>query len=241
MSDRQKTIIKQTVPVLQENGEALTRHMYERMFKHNPEVRDYFNPAHQVEGSQQRALAGAIVAYAQRIDQLEALGEPVELIAQKHVSLTIRPEHYPIVGENLLASIREVLGEAATDEIVDAWGAAYGQLAEIFIGREQEIYDQHERDYGWRDVKHFVVARREQASGNIVSLYLEPVDGQPLAASARPVHRCSCDVAGWTRLKRNYSLSNAPGTPITGSASNGKPRRARMRRRACSPTTCTTS
>ncbi|MES1954190.1 bifunctional nitric oxide dioxygenase/dihydropteridine reductase 2 [Salinisphaera hydrothermalis EPR70] len=214
LSDRQKALIKETVPVLQEHGETLTRHMYERMFKHNPEVRDYFNPAHQVEGSQQRALAGAIVAYAQHIDQLEALGDAVELIAQKHVSLTIRPEHYPIVGENLLASIREVLGEAATDEILDAWGAAYGQLAEIFIDREQQIYDQHERDYGWRDVKDFVVARREQASDNIVSLYLEPADGQPLAAH-QPGQYIAVHVTlpDGRRLKRNYSLSNAPGTP----------------------------
>ena len=56
-------------------------------------------------------------AYAANIDNLEVLGGAVELIAQKHASLMIKPEHYPIVGENLLASIKEVLGDAATDEI----------------------------------------------------------------------------------------------------------------------------
>ena len=81
LTDQQKTIIKQTVPVLQAHGEALTRHFYERMFRVNPEVRDYFNPAHQRSGSQQRALAGAILAYAQHIDNPAVLGDAVELIA----------------------------------------------------------------------------------------------------------------------------------------------------------------
>src|SRR5690606_36073875 len=99
-------IVKSTAPILQEHGETLTRHFYKRMFSHNPEVGPFFNPAHQTSGSQQKALAGAICAYAANIDNLEVLGGAVELIAQKHASLQIKPEHYPIVGENLLASIR---------------------------------------------------------------------------------------------------------------------------------------
>ena len=56
-------------------------------------------------------------------------------VAHKHVSLGIRAEHYPIVGKHLLASIREVLGQAvATDELINAWAAAYGQLADLLDG-----------------------------------------------------------------------------------------------------------
>lgn len=65
---------KQTVPILIENGEALTRHFYERMFTHAPQVSEFFNPAHQNSGSQQRALAGAICAYAQHIDNPHSPG-----------------------------------------------------------------------------------------------------------------------------------------------------------------------
>ncbi|MEP4524675.1 MAG: globin domain-containing protein, partial [Alloalcanivorax venustensis] len=176
----QLAVIKATVPVLQEHGETLTRHFYQRMFEHNPEVRPYFNPAHQRSGSQQRALAGAICAYAQHVDNPAALTDAVELIAQKHVSLGIRPEHYPIVGENLLASIKEVLGDAATDDIIDAWAAAYGALADIFIGREADIYQEQEQRFGWQGFKPFVVARREPESDNITSFYLRPADGAAL-------------------------------------------------------------
>ena len=213
LTDSQKMIVKQTVPILQAHGETLTRHFYTRMFRVNPEVQAYFNPAHQRSGSQQRALAGAILAYAQHIDDPAALSDAVELIAQKHVSLSIRPEHYPIVGDNLLASIREVLGEAATEEVIDAWAAAYSVLADIFITRETQIYRDQQTQYGWQGFKPFFVDRREQSSDNITSFYLKPTDGRPLAAH-EPGQYISIRMAlkGGETVMRNYSLSNPPGS-----------------------------
>ena len=212
LTANQVAVIKQTVPVLQENGEVLTRHFYERMFRENPEVLTFFNPAHQKAGTQQRALAGAICAYAQHIENPAALADAVELIAQKHASLGIQAEHYPVVGENLLASIQEVLGEAASPEIIDAWAAAYGVLATIFIDREQQIYQDQKTDFGWTGFKRFVVKKREAASDNIVSLYLAPEDGQPLQAH-QPGQYITVRLTpqDGEPVMRNYSLSNRPG------------------------------
>ena len=113
LTDQQTETIKATAPALQACGEELARDMYARMFRNNPEVKPYFNPAHQQSGRQQRALASAVCAYAQYVDNPAALSDAVELIANKHVSLGILPEHYPIVGKNLLASIEHVMGDAA--------------------------------------------------------------------------------------------------------------------------------
>src|SRR3954451_6953660 len=156
LNERTIAIVKSTAPILDQQGETLTHHFYKRMFLHNPEVAPFFNPANQTSGRQQRALAGAITAYAANIDNLEVLGSAVELIAQKHASLQIKPEHYPIVGSNLLASIREVLGEGATDEVIEAWGDAYGFLADVLIGRERQIYHENrDRPHGWQGFKAF--------------------------------------------------------------------------------------
>jgi nitric oxide dioxygenase len=84
--------------------------------------------------------------YAKNIEKLENLGPLVGTIINKHVSLQIQPEHYPIVGASLLKAIREVLGaEVATDAVIEAWGAAYGQLADILIGAEESIYSRTSR------------------------------------------------------------------------------------------------
>lgn len=215
LSDQTIAIVKSTAPILQEHGETLTKHFYKRMFSHNPEVAPYFNPANQAAGLQQKALAGAICAYAANIDNLEVLGGAVELIAQKHVSLQIKPEHYPIVGENLLSSIREVLGEGATDEVIKAWGEAYGFLAEIMIGREKQIYSDHQQmPGGWEGFKSFKVTRKEKESDVITSFYLEPADGSGLT-EFRPGQYITVRVQtpeGQTTM-RNYSLSDKPGQP----------------------------
>lgn len=205
-------IVKATAPVLDEHGETLTRHFYKRMFSHNPEVLPFFNPANQHVGSQQRALAAAICAYAANIDNLEVLGGAVELIAQKHASLRILPQHYPIVGENLLASIKEVLGDAATDDIINAWAEAYGLLADILIGREAQIYaEQEAAPHSWVDFKAFKIAKKERESVNITSFYLKPADGGGVPAF-KPGQYITVRVpspCGHTTM-RNYSLSDAP-------------------------------
>lgn len=206
-------IVKSTAPILAEHGEVLTRHFYKRMFAHNPEVAPFFNATNQSTGRQQRALAGAITAYAANIDNLAALGGAVELIAQKHASLTIKPEHYPIVGENLLAAIREVLGAGATDEVINAWGEAYGFLAEIMIARERQIYEQNARKPGgWEGFKTFRVLRKERESSNITSFYLASADGTP-PPSFQPGQYITVRVAtpDSRTTMRNYSLSDKPG------------------------------
>lgn len=213
LSEHTIRIVKSTAPILAEHGETLTRHFYQRMFTHNPEVAPFFNPAHQKAGKQQRALAGAITAYAANIDNLEVLGDAVELIAQKHVSLTIKPEHYPIVGENLLASIREVLGEGATDEVIAAWAEAYGFLANILIGREKQIYAENAlKPGGWEGFKPFRVIRRERESSNITSFYLVAADGAPLPAfKAGQYITVRVTMPNGQTTMRNYSLSDKPG------------------------------
>lgn len=206
-------IVKSTAPILQQHGETLTRHFYQRMFSHNPEVGPFFNPANQAEGTQQRALAGAICAYAANIDNLEVLGGAVELIANKHASLMVKPEHYPIVGENLLASIREVLGDGATDQVIDAWAEAYGFLTDILVGREQQLYrDSATRDGGWEGFRTFRIDRKDQESQNITSFYLKPDDGDALPGFMPGQYiTIRVPTADGSTTMRNYSLSNQPG------------------------------
>ena len=98
-------IIKATVPALEAHGLTITQRMYERLFQ-NAEIRDLFNQSHHGEtGSQPKALAQAVLAYARNIDNLSVLAGAVERIAQKHVALNILPEHYPYVADALLAAI----------------------------------------------------------------------------------------------------------------------------------------
>jgi len=141
-------IVKATAPVLVQHGVAITTRMYERLFV-DASIKALFDAAAQESGEQPRRLAAAIVAFAQNVDNLPALAGAVERMADRHVATHVRPEHYPKVAEALLPAIRDVLGEAATDEVLGAWGEAYWFLADVLIAREAQLYaDKAERESG---------------------------------------------------------------------------------------------
>ena len=132
--------VKATAPVLVQHGVAITTRMYERLFV-DPQIKALFDQAAQASGEQQKRLAAAIVAFAQNVDNLPALAGAVERMAARHVETHVKPEHYPAVAAALLPAIRDVLGaEAATDEVLGAWGEAYWFLADVLINREAQLY-----------------------------------------------------------------------------------------------------
>ncbi|MDX9665128.1 NO-inducible flavohemoprotein [Pseudomonas sp. P5_152] len=210
LSAQDRAIVKSTVPLLESGGEALITHFYRMMLSEYPQVRPLFNQAHQASGDQPRALANGVLMYARHIDQLDQLGDLVAKIINKHVALQILPEHYPIVGSCLLRAISEVLGdEIATPEVMNAWGAAYGQLAEILIGAEAAIYDQKaEAVGGWRGAREFILAQRVEESAEITSFYFEPADKGPILAAEPGQYIGMKLLLDGEEIRRNYSLSS---------------------------------
>ncbi|MDM8563595.1 globin domain-containing protein [Candidatus Marithioploca araucensis] len=139
LTDEKKKIVKDTAPFLKENGESITTRMYEIMFTNYPDAKKLFNKAPK---DQNKVLARSIIGYAENIDNLSALTGAIERIAANHVSTNVKPIHYPWVVECLLQAISEVLGDKMTDEIKEAWFAAYWFLADILMTREKELYAQ---------------------------------------------------------------------------------------------------
>lgn len=212
LSPQTITVIKSTVPVLEEHGTAITTVFYKNLFEAHPELLNIFNHANQAKGRQQAALANTVYAAALHIENLEAILPAVVQIANKHVSLGIKPEHYPIVGEYLLKAIKEVLGDAATDDIINAWAEAYGMIADAFIGVEKDMYEKvGAQENGWTFFKDFTVVRKEQESSNITSFYLKPADGMNVP-TYQPGQYISVrlTIPGEQYLhNRQYSLSQA--------------------------------
>ena len=212
LSQKTIDIIKSTAPVLEVHGVAITTTFYKNLFEAHPELLNIFNHANQAKGRQQTALANTVYAAAVHIDNLAAIMPVVKQIGQKHVSLGIRAEHYPIVGQHLLGAIKEVLGDAATDEIINAWAEAYGIIADAFIGIEEEMYVATEsKEGGWRFFKDFVIADKVKESDNITSFYLKPAD-----ESVLPTYEAGQFITVRVRvpgeeyfMNRQYSLSKA--------------------------------
>ena len=99
------------------------------------------------------------------------------------------------------------------DPLIQAWAAAYGQLAEILIQAEQAIYDEHTQTKGsWLGWRKFKIMQKVAESDEITSFYLQPSDGNIL-----PYYRAGqyISLRVWVeelglKQPRQYTLSDSP-------------------------------
>lgn len=203
-------IVKATVPVLEEHGTAITTVFYKNMFNQHPELLDIFNETNQKLGRQQTALAMTVLAAAKHLDKLAVLLPQVTQISHKHRALQILPEHYPIVGHHLIGAIKEVLGEAANDDIIDAWTEAYDEIADVFIQLEKTMYEQEM----WEGFAPFKITKKVEAATDIAAFTVVPVnddiDLSKLSLSAGQYITVKADPEDSDHLAlRHYSLYSA--------------------------------
>jgi len=212
LSPESAAVVRATAPVVAENAVEITSRFYPAMFKAHPELLRIFNQGNQANGDQRKALAASVVAYAvQLIDPDAPSFQPVmQRIAHKHVSLGIRPEQYTIVGRFLMGAIGEVLGDAVTPAIAQAWDEVYWLFASQLIAEESRLYTLAGVDpkLPWRE---FTVVERIEEATDVVTLVLAPSDGGSVTAH-RPGQYISIavDLPDGGRQPRQYTVSTGP-------------------------------
>lgn len=117
------------------------------------------------------------------------------------------------VGETLLQAVKDVLGDAATDEIINAWGKAYGYISDAFISLEEKLYEETKNQVGgWEGYKDFYVDQKVKESEDVTSFYLKAKDGKGIATYKPGQYlTLNATIPGekYTHI-RHYSLSEAP-------------------------------
>jgi nitric oxide dioxygenase len=214
LSASARPYIDASVPVLREHGLAITRQFYAQMFSAHPKLKNVFNMGNQANGSQQNSLAAALFAYAANIDNAAALSVVAERIVHKHAAVGIKPAHYPIVARHLIGAIKQVLGEAATPELLAAWDEAYWLLAGELIAAEARVYERAGRGPG--ELMALVVSDVRPESDDVSSFYLKTqAGGSPGAFQPGQYVSVAVDLPGEDKLRqlRQYSLSDSPDKP----------------------------
>ncbi|MET9619741.1 globin domain-containing protein [Streptomyces sp. NPDC006464] len=216
LSQQATPVVRATLPVVGAALEEITERFYAGLFDAHPELlRELFNRGNQASGDQRQALAGSIAAFAGTL-----LAHPdarpdamLARIAHKHASLGVTSAQYKVVHEHLFAAIVDVLGEAVTPEVAQAWDEVYWLMANALIALEARLYaDKGVAEGGvWQTME---IAERREETADTVSFVLRHADGRPTEAF-RPGQYVSVRVGlpDGARQIRQYSLSSAPGRP----------------------------
>ena len=211
LSREAQTVVRATLPIVGTVINDITKRFYERMFTAEPELLHLFNRGNQATNEQARALAGSVAAFAThlvaepRIDPVRLLGR----IAHKHAAVGVLPEQYTIVGRHLLAAVAEVLGAAATPEILAAWDEVYWLMACLLVAKESRLNQETGTTTGiWRPWR---VDRRDEEATDVVSFILSAADGAaaPVFKSGQYISVAISLPEGGRQI-RQYSLSDAP-------------------------------
>jgi NAD(P)H-flavin reductase/hemoglobin-like flavoprotein len=111
-------------------GTPVPGFFYARLFLAYPQLRELF-PASM--SAQQDRLFTALGRIVTGIDDVPAAMSFAHQLGRDHRKFAVRPEHYPMVGEALLATLEVFLGEEWTPDLAADWSSAFGLVSEAMI------------------------------------------------------------------------------------------------------------
>lgn len=110
------------IPIL----ETATTMFYDRLFEIDPSLRRMFRTSRE---EQARKLAHVLTVVVKGLSRPEQILPAVQELGRRHSGYGVRREHYATVGAALLWTLQQGLGEAFTNDVREAWAAAYSLLS----------------------------------------------------------------------------------------------------------------
>ncbi|MEP6689160.1 MAG: globin domain-containing protein [Gemmatimonadales bacterium] len=126
MTGEQIRLVRVTWLQAAPNAQAVARFFYERLFELDPEVRRLFGYTDMV--AQRRELLVRLTVCVGALDRVDAIRSPLDALAARLADCGVRDRHYAGAESALLWTMAQVLGEAWTAEVSEAWSVASGAL-----------------------------------------------------------------------------------------------------------------
>jgi nitric oxide dioxygenase len=135
MTDDQIALIQTSWAQVEPVSDIAAQLFYDRLFDTAPQVRPMFSGDMEDQGRKLMAMIGMVVKALPRLSEIVP---NVQELGRRHALYGAAPEHYTVVGDTLLWTLRKGLGDSFTPDHATAWGTAYGILAGTMIGAALE-------------------------------------------------------------------------------------------------------
>lgn len=124
-------LLRETLELALVHDDRFPDRFYTLLFAAHPELRPLFH--RNSAGAQSKMFAQKLTALVDNLEDPGYQGRELAEIARSHAEYGARPEMYPIVGEALIAALREACGDAWSPEAERAWAAAYDALSRAIL------------------------------------------------------------------------------------------------------------
>jgi nitric oxide dioxygenase len=135
MRPEQTQLIKSSFASLLPVADAVGTLFYERLFVLDPTLRPLFKGD---MADQSRSLMRMIAVVVNGLDRLDTILPAVKALGVRHAGYGVADAHYATVGEALLWTLQQRLGDSFTPETSEAWSAAYAVLAQTMQSAARE-------------------------------------------------------------------------------------------------------
>ncbi|MFG1755078.1 globin domain-containing protein [Streptosporangium sandarakinum] len=190
-------LVKESFAVIEPVADRAAAYFYGRLFAVNPHMRGMFPPA---MDAQRDRLFGALTRIAWSIDGPDGMAPFLGRLGRDHRKYGVLTEHYAVVRDALLATVRHFAAEVWTPEVERAWEAAYAVAADFMIKAA-------EADAGVSPAWWLAeVTGHELRTPDVAVLTLRPAQPLPYL----PGQHVSVQTPRWPRVWRPFSIANAP-------------------------------
>lgn len=136
MTPKQIALVQETFEMVVPIAEQAAALFYDRLFVLDPSLRPLFRSDMKTQGQK---LMSTLALAVHGLRQPEKIIPAVQHLGRRHVGYGVRPEHYATVGEALLWTLAQGLGEAFTPEAEAAWTAVYTLVATVMQEAAAEV------------------------------------------------------------------------------------------------------
>ncbi|HEX6873042.1 MAG TPA: globin domain-containing protein, partial [Micromonosporaceae bacterium] len=178
-------------------GEQAALHFYSTLFLTHPETRDLFPIG--MAGQRDRLLA-ALGRIVSNVDDTESLVPFLQQLGRDHRKFAVTREHFPAVGEALLATLAHFLGDHWTEDLAQDWADAFAVVAKVMIEAAEGAA--HNSPPWWEAE----VVAHERRTLDVAVLQVSP----NYRLDYRPGQSLSVECHLRPRLWRYFSPANAP-------------------------------
>lgn len=131
MTEAEIRIVKQSWRTLRAIDPTIVGDLfYSKLFMANPSLRNMFPKKMDAQYNKLMDMLSVIIA---RLDRIDELSNDIAAMARRHVHYGVRPAHYKLVGNALLWTLKQGLGQDWTPNVEKAWAECYSLLSGVMM------------------------------------------------------------------------------------------------------------